>query len=363
VKRLSTALLIALLAAGCARKPDGEAAIPVEAAPVSQDGRVAAPASPTLRRVKARGTLRCGVNPGLPGFAQRDGRGTWHGFDVDFCRALAAAVLGDGRDVVFVPLGNAERLTALKAGQVDVLARNTTWTFSRDVGEGIDFAGVSYYDGQGFLAPRSLKLQSAAELSGAMICVQSGTTSEANLRDWFAIRAIAWTPVLAPTEARSRQDYEREICDVISADISTLASVRATLADPGAHALLPEAISKEPLGPVVRQGDPGWTDVVRWTLNALVLAEEAGITADTAQRLRRDSLDPDVRRLLGAEGDYGVMLGLDNDWALRAVRTTGNYGEIFQRNLGAGSALRLERGQNALWNAARPGLLYSPPMR
>lgn len=363
MKRVSFALLLALLAAGCARKPDSQPPGPADAAPITGDARAAAPASPTLARVKARGILRCGVNPGLPGFAQRDERGAWHGFDVDFCRALAAAVLGDARKVAFVPLGNDRRIKALQAGEVDLLARNTTWTFGRDVGEGVDFAGVSYYDGQGFLAPRSLKLQSAAELSGALICVQSGTTSEANLRDWFASRAISWTPMLAPTEARARQDYEREICDVISADISTLASIRATLAEPGAHALLPEAISKEPLGPVVRQGDPGWTDVVRWTLNALILAEEGGVTAENAQRLRRDGADPDVRRLLGAEGDYGRMLGLDADWALRAIRAVGNYGEVFERNLGAGSALRLERGQNALWNASRPGLLYSPPMR
>ncbi|MFZ5669865.1 MAG: transporter substrate-binding domain-containing protein [Pseudomonadota bacterium] len=362
MKRRSLAVLVAVLAiTGCERAPAVSQA--PDEVPVTDDPRAATPASRTLAAVRARGALRCGVNPGLAGFSQPDARGRWRGFDVDFCRALAAAVLGDPDRVAYVPLTNDQRLPALKAGQVDLLSRNTTWTFSRDAGLGVDFAGVSYYDGQGFLAPRDLELESAAELSGARICVQSGSTSALNLRDWFAARSINWTPVLARTEARARQDYEREVCDVFSADVSALASARATLADPNAHVLLPEVISKEPLGPVVRQGDPGWTDIVRWTLNALILAEELGVTARSAEGMRKDSASPEVRRLLGAEAGFGAMLGLDDAWALRAIRAGGNYGEIFDRNLGRDSALNLERGLNALWNARRPGLLYAPPLR
>lgn len=331
--------------------------------------KVAAPAvspsgpSATLAAVRARGSLRCGVNPGLAGFALRDSRGGWRGFDVDFCRALAAAVLGDAGRVTFVPLGNEQRLPALKAGDVDVLARNTSWTFSRDAGEGVDFAGVSYFDGQGFLAPRSLNLQSATELSGAKICVQSGSTSELNVADWFKARGLNYTLVAFPTNAKAREAYQTEQCDVLTADISTLASARSLLSNPQAHVILPEVISKEPLGPVVRQGDAGWTDVVRWTLNALILAEELEVAAKNAEALRQDSANPEVRRLLGAEGGLGRLLGLSDDWAFDAIRAVGNYGEVFERNLGPSSALRLERGQNALWSADPAGLLYSPPMR
>jgi general L-amino acid transport system substrate-binding protein len=361
VKRLVLVLLLALSAAACERRAPVSGA--PDRSPVVDAAGTATSASRTLAAVRARGALRCGVNPELAGFAYRDSSGRWRGFDVDFCRALAAAVLGDPERVVFVPLTNDVRFAALKAGQVDLLSRNTSWTFTRDAGEGVDFAGVSYYDGQGFLAPKGLDLQSAAELSGAKVCVQSGSTSELNLRDWFSARDINWQPVLAPTLERARQDYEREVCDVLSADISGLASARATLADQSAHVLLPEVISKEPLGPAVRQGDPGWTDVVRWTLNALVLAEELGVTAKTAERMRKESVVPEVRRLLGADTGYGGMLGLDDSWALRAIRAVGAYNEVFDRNLGQESALKLERGQNALWNARRPGLLYSPPLR
>lgn len=361
MKRLALALLLALSAAACERK----AATPTapDPVPVTDAAGAAAPASRTLAAVKARGAVRCGVNPGLSGFAFADTQGRWRGFDVDFCRALAAAVLGDAGRVVFVPLTNEARFAALKAGRVDLLSRNTSWTFTRDAGEGVDFAGVSYYDGQGFLAPREFELQSAAELSGAKVCVQSGSTSELNLRDWFTARSINWMPVLSPTLERARQNYEQGVCDVLSADISALASARATLADQNAHVLLPDVISKEPLGPAVRQGDPGWTDVVRWTLNALILAEELGVTAANAEQMRKQSASPEARRLLGAEPGYGRMLGLDDAWAYRAIRAAGAYNEMFDRNLGRDSALKLERGQNALWNAARPGLLYAPPLR
>lgn len=361
MKRLALALLLALTAAACERKAPVSTA--PDRVPIVDGVGAATPASRTLAAVKARGALRCGVNPELAGFSHQDGRGRWNGFDIDFCRALAAAVLGSPDRVVFIPLTNDARLSALKAGQVDLLSRNTSWTFGRDAGAGFDFAGVSYYDGQGFLGPRDLNLQSAAELSGARICVQSGSTSELNLRDWFKARSINWMPVLAPTLERARADYERGVCDVLSADISALASARATLADQSAHVLLPDVISKEPLGPVVRQGDPGWTDVVRWTLNALILAEEMGVTADTVDKLGKESTSPETRRLLGGDTGYGGMLGLDDAWALRAIKAVGSYGEVFDRNLGKDSALKLERGQNALWNAAKPGLLYSPPLR
>jgi general L-amino acid transport system substrate-binding protein len=361
VKRLALALLLALTATACERKAPVSGA--PDRIPVTDAAGAATPASRTLAAVKARGALRCGVNPELAGFSHQDGQGRWTGFDIDFCRSLAAAVVGSPDRVVFMPLSNDMRLAALKAGQVDVLSRNTSWTFSRDAGAGVDFAGVSYYDGQGFLAPRDLTLQSASELSGAKICVQSGSTSELNLRDWFGARSINWMPVLAPTLERARADYERGVCDVLSADISALASARATLANQNAHVLLPDVISKEPLGPAVRQGDPGWTDVVRWTLNALILAEEAGVTRDTVDRQRRESTAPEVRRLLGVDAGYGGMLGLDDAWAFRAIKAVGSYGEVFDRNLGQESALKLERGQNALWTAAKPGLLYSPPLR
>jgi general L-amino acid transport system substrate-binding protein len=361
VKRLLLVLLLALPAAACERKA-AVSTIP-DKAPVVDGAGAATPASKTLAAVRARGVLRCGVNPALAGFSGQDSGGRWRGFDIDFCRALAAAVLGDPDKVAFIPLTNDVRIAALKAGTIDVLSRNTSWTYSRDAGEGVDFAGVSYYDGQGFLAPKDLELQSASELSGARVCVQSGSTSELNLRDWFKARSINWQPVLAPTVERARQNYEQEICDVLSADISALASARATMADQNAHVLLPDVISKEPLGPAVRQGDPGWTDVVRWTLNALVLAEELGITAKNAEQMRKESTSPEVRRLLGSDTGYGGMLGLDDAWAWRAIRAVGGYGEIFDRNLGKDSALKLERGQNALWNARRPGLLYAPPLR
>jgi general L-amino acid transport system substrate-binding protein len=366
VQRLPAFLaLFGLLALGaCGRGPAPTPGIAApDAKPVTDDARSAAPASRTLAAVRARGTLRCGINPGLAGFAFPDNRGAWRGFDVDFCRALAAAVLGDAAKVTFVPLSNAARITALKAGQIDVLARNTSWTFSRDAGQGVDFAGISYYDGQGFMAARSLNLQSAAELGGARICVQSGTTSELNLRDFFQSKGLTYAPVLAASEDKARSLYEQEACDALSADISSLASTRSVLSNPGGQALLADVISKEPMGPVVRQGDPGWTDIVRWTLNALVLAEELGVTAKTAEQQRREASRPEIRRLLGVEPGFGAMLGLSDDWAFNAIRQVGNYGEIFERNVGARSALKLERGQNALWNANPSGLLYAPPMR
>jgi general L-amino acid transport system substrate-binding protein len=317
--------------------------------------------SPTLKAIKARGELRCGVNPELPGFAFQDNSGRWRGFNVDFCRALAAAVLGKPDKVAFVPLGNEERIMALRTGKVDVLWRNTSWTFSRDAGDQLDMAAISYFDGQGFLVRRSLNLTSAVELNTAKICVQSNATSAQNLEDFFRARGIAYTAMMFDSEDQARAAYQADKCDAFTADISALAAARSVLDDPGAHVILPDAISKEPLGPLVRQDDPAWTDIVRWTLYALILAEEHGVTKANAKEMATGA-DPEARRLLG-EGAYGAMLGLDADWAARAITASGNYGEIFDREIGGSSALKLDRGLNALWNATKPGLLYAPPMR
>ena len=317
--------------------------------------------SPTLKTIRARGELHCGVNPGLPGFSFQDNGGRWRGFNVEFCRALAAAVLGDPDKVSFTPLSNEERIAALRSGRIDVLWRNTSWTFSRDAGDQLDMAAISYFDGQGFLVRRSLNLTSAVELNTAKICVQSNATSAQNLEDFFRARGIAYTAMAFDSEDAARAAYQAEQCDALTADISALAAARSVMDDPAAHVILPDAISKEPLGPLVRQDDPAWTDIVRWTLYALVLAEEHGVTKANAKTMKAGS-DAEVRRLLG-DGDYGAALGLDADWAYRAITAGGNYGEIFDRDIGNGSALKLERGLNALWNAQRPGLLYAPPMR
>lgn len=357
--------MVMLTAVACGLAACGQSAdqtTQTSAAGASPVAEVAAQ-SPTLKAIKARDALLCGVNPGLAGFSYRDNRGAWRGFDVDFCRAVASVTLGSANKVRFVPVDNAGRLAALKDGRVDLLARNTSWTFSRDVADGVDFAGVSYYDGQGFMAPRSLNLQSAQELGGAKICVLANSTSQLNLVDYFRSRGLNYTPVVLPDETRAREAYQAEGCDVFSADVSTLASSRSLLNSPDAHVILPDIISKEPLSPVVRQGDPAWTDLVRWTLNALVLAEEFNVYAANAEALRRDSSNPEVRRLLGAEPGLGAPLGLDDAWALRAIRQVGNYGEIFDRNVGTNSPLKLERGLNARWDAAKPGLLYAPPLR
>jgi general L-amino acid transport system substrate-binding protein len=363
--RLLLSVLLALTGAACGPSapaaPDAVAP-PVKAAAGDSTPLKATP-SPTLAAIRARGRLNCGVNPGLAGFAFQDERGRWQGFDVDFCRALAAAVLGKSDVVDFLPLSNAERIPALKAGKVDVLSRNTSWTFTRDAGQGVEFAGVSYYDGQGFLARKALNLQSAAELNGARICVQSGSTSQPNLDDFFRARHRSYVAVVFPSADEARAAYEKEACDALTADISALAAARSLMANPDQHEILPDVISKEALGPVVRQDDTGWTDIVRWTLNALILAEEHGVTARTVEASRKAGDDGEMRRLLGAEPGYGVLLGLSDAWAFNAIRQVGNYGEIFERNLGQTSALRLRRGQNALWTSNPPGLHYAPPFR
>ncbi|MDP3800687.1 MAG: amino acid ABC transporter substrate-binding protein [Phenylobacterium sp.] len=357
------ALLIGLILAACGRgEPEADAGKGAEAEPGTQ---TAAPefASPTLAAIKRRGRLNCGVHEGLVGFAYTDNRGEWRGFDADFCRALAAAVLGDARAVRFVPLTGSQRFEALRSGRVDVLWRSTSWTLTREAREGIRFAGVNYYDGQGFLVRRSLDLASAAELNGARVCVQRATTSELNVADWFRARDLEYTPVPGANEEAARAAYAREDCDALTADISALAAARTTLSNPEQHALLPDVISKEPLGPAVRRGDEAWTSIVRWTLHALILAEELGVTSGNADRLAGESPNPQIRRLLGVEGEIGPLLGLRKDWAKSAIQAEGNYGEIFSRNVGTDSPLDLARGLNAQWNATPGGLIYALPIR
>jgi general L-amino acid transport system substrate-binding protein len=316
----------------------------------------------TLDDVQARGVLTCGTNTGLVGFAAPDANGEWQGFDVAVCRALAAAVLGDQTKVTFVPTTGQTRFTALASGEIDVLSRNTTWTFSRDVDLKFEFVGINYYDGQGFMVPKALGVTSAKELDGATICIQTGTTTELNLADFYRINNITYTPVPIETNAEGQQQYLAGACDAYTTDISGLAAQRATFEVPGDHVILPEVISKEPLGPAVRHGDHQWGDIVRWTLNALIAAEELGITSANVSELAAAPTDnPEINRLLGTEGEYGAMLGLDAQWAVRAITAGGNYGELFERHVGESTPIGLARGLNALWTDG--GLLYTPPFR
>jgi len=356
------AMAVVLMTTACGRKDASPAPEPSSATP-SQASSAAVAKSPTLAAIKRRGRLNCGVHQGLVGFAYTDNRGQWRGFDVDFCRATAAAVLGDADAVRFVPLSASDRFTALNDGRIDVLWRNSSWTMSRDAGEGFVFAGINYYDGQGFLVRRSLNLNSATELTGARVCVQSGSTSQANAADYFRSRGIEYRPVVFETEEAARDAYGREDCDAFSADISALAAARTVLTNPNEHMILSDVASKEPLGPVVKSGDERWASTVRWTLNALMLAEELGVTKANAEDQFKTATDPRVRRLLGVEGEFGLMLGLSEDWAKDAVEAVGNYGEIFDRNLGSQSTLDLARGLNAQWNARPAGLIYGLPIR
>ena len=320
-----------------------------------------AAAAGTLDDVKARGTLNCGVTTGLVGFAAPDANGEWNGFDVSVCRAVAAAVLGDPSAVEFVPTTGKTRFTALASGEIDMLARNTTWTFSRDVDLKFTFVGVNYYDGQGFMVPKELGVSSAKDLDGATVCIQTGTTTELNLADFFRANNIGYEPVPIETNAEAQQQYLAGACDVYTTDASGLAATRATFEAPGDHTLLPEIISKEPLGPLVRHGDDEWGDVVRWTLNALITAEELGVTSANVGEMASGSGNPEVKRLLGTEGTLGEMLGLDADWAMKAISTQGNYGEIFATTIGEETPIGLARGLNAQWTDG--GLIYSPPFR
>jgi general L-amino acid transport system substrate-binding protein len=315
----------------------------------------------TLDDVKAKGSLACGISTGLAGFAFTDDSGAWQGFDPAICQAVAAAVLGDPSKVEYTTTTGKTRFTVLRAGEVDMLARNTTWTFSRDVDLQLTFVGVNYYDGQGFMVPKSLGVSSAKELSGATVCIQTGTTTELNLADFFATNGMDYEPVPIETNSEAREGYLAGRCDVYTTDASGLAATRATFDNPGDHVVLPEIISKEPLGPLVRHGDDQFGDIVRWTLNALIIAEELGITAANADDMAANSDNPEVKRLLGTEGEYGPMFGLDADWALRAIKVNGNYGEIFDKFVGPNTEIGLERGLNALWNDG--GILYAPPFR
>jgi len=320
-----------------------------------------AAAAGTLEDVQARGKLNCGVTTGLVGFAAPDANGEWKGFDVAVCRAVAAAVLGDGNAVEFVPTTGKTRFTALASGEIDMLARNTTWTLSRDVDLKFTFVGVNYYDGQGFMAPKELGVASAKDLDGATVCIQTGTTTELNLADFFRANNISYEPVPIETNAEAQQQYLAGACDVFTTDASGLAATRATFENPGDHVLLPEIVSKEPLGPLVRHGDNEWGDIVRWTLNALITAEELGVTSANIGELSAGTNNPEVNRLLGTEGELGGMLGLDAAWAKNAIMAGGNYGEIFEKNIGENTPIGLARGLNAMWTEG--GLIYSPPFR
>lgn len=323
---------------------------------------VAAPvaAQATLKKVQERGELACGVNTGIAGFSAPDDKGNWAGLDVDFCRAIAAAIFKDKTKVKFVPLTAKERFTALQSGEVDVLSRNTTWTMSRDTSAGMTFSGVIYYDGQGFMVAKSLGVASAKELAGASVCVQTGTTNELNLADYFRQMGKTYRPVVFEKLPEVIAAYNAARCDVFTSDASQLYAIRSSLGKPDDHIVLPEVISKEPLGPAVRQGDAQWGNIVRWVLFALINAEELGVGSKNVDEMR-EGQNPEIRRLLGKEGDFGGGIGLDNDWAFAAVKAVGNYAEIFDRNVGAGSRLKIARGQNALWRDG--GLLYAPPIR
>ena len=316
----------------------------------------------TLQAVKDRGQLNCGVNTGLVGFASPNAQGEWEGFDIAVCRAVAAAVLGDANAINFVPTTGKTRFTALASGEIDMLARNTTWTYSRDTDLKFDFIGVNYYDGQGFMVPKGLGVTSAKDLDGATVCIQTGTTTELNLADFFRSNNISYDPVPIETDNEAQQQYLAGACDAYTTDASGLASVRAGFETPGDHMILPEIISKEPLGPLVRHGDNDWGDIVRWTLNALITAEELGITSANVTEMSASAGDnPEVNRLLGTEGELGAMMGLDNDWAVKAIAAVGNYGEIFEKYIGESTPIGLARGLNAQYTDG--GLLYSPPFR
>jgi len=312
----------------------------------------------TLQDVQANGSVKCGVSKGLAGFSAADSSGNWTGIDVDVCRAVAAAVLGDATAVTFVPLTAKERFTALQSGEIDMLSRNTTWTITRDASLGLNFAGVNYYDGQGFMVKSSLGVTSAMDLGGAAVCIQAGTTTELNLADWAKSNGINYTSVVSDTNAQTLSNYDAGRCDVLTTDASGLFSMRAASSDPSEHIVLPEIISKEPLGPVVRQGDDQWFNIVRWSLNAMITAEEIGVTSATVDVV---SNNPERERLMGRSGNTHVYVGLSSDWTYNIIAQVGNYAESFERNIGLSTPIGIARGVNALWSNG--GILYSPPFR
>ncbi len=315
----------------------------------------------TLKAVKAKGYVQCGVHLGLPGFSNPNEKGHWVGIDVDVCRAIAAGIFGDATKVKFRALSAKERFTALQSGEVDVLSRNTTWTFVRDSALGLDFVGVTFYDGQGFIVRKSLNLKSARELNGASVCVITGTTTELNLGDYFRANRMKYRPVVFGNADEAVAAYDAGRCDAFTTDRSGLAAERVKLKKPHDHMILPEIISKEPLGPLVRHGDNQWGDIVRWSLNALIIAEEKGVTSKNVDEMKAKSADPQIKRLLGIEGDLGRKLELPNSWAYAIIKQVGNYGEVYNRNVAPDTPLKLERGLNQLWT--KGGILYAPPMR
>jgi general L-amino acid transport system substrate-binding protein len=314
----------------------------------------------TLEDVKKRGTLSCGVSTGLAGFSQKDEKGKWSGIDVDACRAVAAAVLGDASKVSYKPLTAKERFTALQSGEIDMLSRNTTWTHIRDTSLGLNFVGTTYYDGQGFMVSKALGVKSALELDGAAVCIQAGTTTELNLADYFRANGIGYKAITFDTSDQTRSGFESGRCDVLTSDQSQLYALRIGLKDPSSAVVLPEVISKEPLGPVVRQGDDEWFNIVRWSIHALIEAEFLGIDSKSADTAKATG-NPSQKRLMGSEGDAGQKMGISADWAYNIVKQVGNYSEVFERNVGSGSKLEISRGLNAQWN--KGGILYSPPVR
>ena len=320
-----------------------------------------AQAGSTLDAVQKKGFVQCGISDGLPGFSYADAKGNYLGLDVDVCRAVAAAVFGDASKVKFSPLTAKERFTALQSGEVDILSRNSTWTSSRDAAMGISFTGVTYYDGQGFLVNKKLGVTSAKELDGATVCIQAGTTTELNLSDYFRANGLKYTPITYDTSDESAKSVEAGRCDVLTSDQSQLYAQRIKLAAPSVYVVLPEVISKEPLGPAVRQGDDGWFKIVRWTLFAMLNAEELGVDSQNVVETAKTTKNPDIARLLGSEGEFGKDLKLPKDWAVQIIKQVGNYAETFNRNVGAGSELKIDRGLNAQWN--KGGLQYAPPVR
>ncbi len=320
-----------------------------------------AQAGKTLDAVKARGQVSCGVNTSAPGFSAADSQGKWTGLDVDFCRAVAAAVLGDANKVKFVPLNSQQRFASLQSGEIDVLARNSTWTLSRDASLGVVFTGINYYDGQGFMVPKKLNIDNAKKLNNATVCVQAGTTSEKNVADYFAANGMKYKTVVFETAEAIQSAFFSGRCQVYTTDMSDLAGARTKSPKPADYAILPQVISKEPLGPSVRRGDDEWFQIVRWTFNAMLDAEENGLTQANVDQQKSSSKDPTVQRLLGVSEDTGKLLGLDKEWAYRIVKQVGNYGESFERNLGPKTPLNLPRGVNNLWT--KGGLMYAPPVR
>ncbi|MGL6260462.1 amino acid ABC transporter substrate-binding protein [Vibrio sp. WXL210] len=314
----------------------------------------------TLAKVTKQGFVSCGVSTGLPGFSNPNSKGEWEGIDVEYCQAVAAAVLGDKTKVKYVPLTAKERFTALQSGEIDVLSRNTTWTLHRDTALGLNFVGVNYYDGQGFMVKKDLGVTSATELDGAAVCVQSGTTTELNLADYFRNQGMSYKPVVFDTAAQTAKGFDAGRCDALTTDQSGLYGLRLNLSDPSSAVVLPEIISKEPLGPVVRQGDDQWFNIAKWTLSAMVNAEEYGITSANADDMLK-STDPNIKRILGVDGPQGKGLGIRDDWGYQVIKQVGNYAESFERTVGMDSPLEISRGVNALWNQG--GFMYAPPLR